>query len=102
MIHINQPATWLGRTVVYCTTCKCRRRFIAKLYEWYPTEWLCGRCGYLFASGEGRHQAGVKERQRRRQYVKDTWKNVGRFHDVVRRMCDEIRRGTQTEKGNRK
>lgn len=84
-IHINQPPSWLGRTVALCTTCKQRRRHIVRLYEWYPSQWVCGGCG------EGRRWAGVKERKSNRQWVKDTWKTARRLRETVRRLTDAIR-----------
>ncbi len=90
MIHINQPDVWPGRTIRHCTTCKVRRRFIVRLYEYYPARWTCGGCGYTFCKDEGRRKSGKKPRQRRRQWVKDTWGNVQRYRDAVRRMCKDI------------
>lgn len=86
-IHIHQPPSWLGRTVSHCTTCKQRRRFIVRLYEWYPSQWICGGCGYTFTSGEGREWAGTKERLRQRKWVADTWKTSRRLRETVRRLC---------------
>ncbi len=91
MIHIHQPAEWLGRTTRHCTTCRQRRRFIVRLYEYYPSRWICGGCGYTFTSGEGRSQAGAAERRRQRKWVKDTWKMVGGLPETVRRLCDAMR-----------
>ena len=89
-IHIYRPERWQGRAVRYCTTCRRRRRFIVRLYEYHPGEWICGGCGYQFTSGEGRNHAGAKERLRMREWVKDKWPTCGRLNAVVRRMCDAI------------
>lgn len=70
--------------------CNCRRRFIVRMYEYYASRWICGGCGHTFTHGTNRWKTGIKKRLRMRQWVKDTWDNVQRYQDVVRRMCDEI------------
>ncbi len=88
MIYIHTPTSWLGRTMKHCTTCKQRRRFIVRLYEWYPSHWICGGCGYTFASGEGRHKDGQAVREKARQCVKDQWKNIDRLSVVAKKAID--------------
>ena len=75
-IHIHQPVCTIGRTIRYCTTCRNRRRFVVRFYEYYASRWTCGGCGYTFVSGEGREWSGKKERQKNRQRVRDEWPYV--------------------------
>ena len=74
-LHIYKPKAWEGRTIHYCTTCRKRRRFIVRMFEYYPSWWQCGGCGYTFVSGEGRMAEGKKSRERTRSWVKRSWKN---------------------------
>lgn len=75
--------TWLGRTMRYCTTCRCRRRFIVRLYEWYSSRWICGGCGYTFVSDEGRRPATKVKRATMRRLVREMWPVVPRLHDTA-------------------
>jgi len=88
-IRIYRPPYLLARTVRRCTTCKRRRRFLVRLFEWYPAQWICGGCGYVFVSGEGRSQSSRKRREKHRQYVREKWPRVGRLAEVVKRLCVE-------------
>lgn len=44
-VHVYCPSSLLGRAVRKCTTCRCRRRFIVRVFGWYASRWTCGGCG---------------------------------------------------------
>ncbi len=90
MSHIHTPKSWIGRTMKHCTTCRQRRRFLVRLFEYYSSRWTCGGCGYTFVSGEGRNEVCVDVRQRNRKWVRDKWKTVAQLSDVTERLCDTI------------
>ncbi len=89
-IHINRPQVWLGRTVDHCTTCRRRRRFIVRLFEWYSSRWICGGCGHEFVSGEGRVRSAKTACADRRTLVKTTWPNVPNKDEALRTMLDAL------------
>ena len=95
-VHIYRPTAWRARTTQHCTTCRQRRRFVVRLYEWHPSRWTCGGCGYTFTSGEGRAWAGKAERQRERERVKAEWPTIKRLGEVVRNLCAVIHDGGAT------
>lgn len=59
-----------------------------RLYEWYPSDWICGGCGYTFS--EGRPRASMKARRSMQEFVQDNWPTTRRLREVVRTLCDEI------------
>jgi ribosomal protein L37AE/L43A len=44
-VIICSPESCTYRAVRYCPTCEKRRRFVAMVFEWYPTIWTCLGCG---------------------------------------------------------
>jgi len=59
--------------------CETSNRYV-HLYEWYAGEWVCGGCGYVFVSGEGRARSGKAERKVRRKWVRETWPKCKAVH----------------------
>jgi hypothetical protein len=43
---------WTARRIVFCPTCKQRRRFAGWGQEWYGTIWTCCGCGDAWCDGE--------------------------------------------------
>lgn len=71
-IHVYRPTTMLGRAVSRCTTCRCRRRFLVRVYGWYASKWTCGGCGYVFGE-EGREWTSKKDRKENIEFVRKAW-----------------------------
>ncbi len=57
-------------------------------YEYYASLWMCGGCGYVFGSGEGRHWAGKKERARNRQQVRDEWPHLRKNREAIAALLE--------------
>jgi hypothetical protein len=87
-VHIYRPQSWQGRAIRRCSTCKQRRRFIVTLYEWHPPHYECGGCGCKFSGDAGRLWSGQKEREKRRQRVRETWPNVPGLREAIRQMIE--------------
>ena len=43
-IHVNRPTAYRFRVMRHCDKCKCRRRHIGCVYEWYDPEAFCCTC----------------------------------------------------------
>jgi len=79
MLHIHRPPHELARAVRRCTTCRRRRRFVVKLFEWYDSDWICGGCGHLFTSGSGRVRSRPADCSRRISFVREFWPKAKRL-----------------------
>jgi len=90
-VHIYAPQSWLGRTVRYCSTCRARRRFVVRLYEWHPSDWLCCGCGHKFISGGGRVWAGKKELRENQKEFRELWMSIPSLHTVIEKMMRDIK-----------
>jgi rubredoxin len=88
-VHIHRPTTWHGRTIAHCTTCRRRRRFIVCLYAHYQAEWVCGGCGHVFVSGEGRKRDGLASRRRKQAWVKEKWNTCKRLSEAIKELLLE-------------
>ncbi len=51
-VYVCRPATWWGRAIRPCPTCKQRRRMVVALQEWYGAMWTCCACGDTWSDGE--------------------------------------------------
>ena len=85
-VHIYTPTSTIGRSVRYCSTCRAKRRFLLRFYGYYPTQFTCGGCGYVFVSGEGRQQCGKKERRNNITFVREHWSNAMTVKNAIRQI----------------
>lgn len=92
-VHIHSPPYKLARKIRRCTTCKRRRRFLVKVYEYYAAESICGGCGHEFVSGEGRTWSSQRCRSSRRAFVRESWAKAKRFDEAIR----DLLKGTQND-----
>ena len=87
MIHVCQPKANIGRTIRKCTTCKQRKRFLVKLYEWYPSIWICGGCGWSWVDGE-RSNLNQKKREENRKLVQTQWSDSKNVREAIEEMIE--------------
>jgi hypothetical protein len=93
-VHIYSPQRWLGRTVDFCGTCRCRRRFIVAHFQWNSSVWICGGCGHQWASGEGRYNNGKTQREKNRRWVSQTWPSIVTSAEAVQNMSSTFEKIT--------
>ena len=91
MTHVLQPGSHLGRAVKKCPTCRCRRRCVVRVYEYYSPTCICGGCGCVFSGGGG--YGSKSERERTRRWVAEQWPNVPSVREAVREMVKKLKQG---------
>ncbi len=91
-IHIYRPTVFKGRTVRKCTTCRKKRRFLVRFFEWHETEWICGGCGHLWISSNGRMNTGKRAREHNRGMLRDQWPTMISKEDALKRLMIAIKR----------
>lgn len=72
-MHFHSPQARVVRCIRKCSKCKCRRRFIRLIYEYYEQRLYCGHCGNCWVSGQGRIYSNKQDRIYNQKWVARSW-----------------------------
>ena len=71
-VHINAPPSFAFRSVQSCGVCRAKRRFIMRLYEWYPATATCCGCGTTWSDAQS-HSQNKQMKIKARDEARKAW-----------------------------